>query len=76
MDKLKEYNESLSAKWNKKASESNAKLFFALAANDKNQTILLWDNQGQGNEPMIDYLKHVIMMMEQNSNKIISNKIE
>jgi hypothetical protein len=66
--RLKNYNDNISKNWNETSTKNNSELLFALAANPKGRVLMFWDNT-RGNESMIDYLKQVVKMLEENKDK-------
>ena len=73
---LKDYNDKLSERWNKQATELNSELFFALsveAVQGRAEVFMFWDNV-RGNQVIIDHLKAVVKMLEDNKDKNFSSK--
>ena len=75
MDKLKEYNNTMSSKWSETATLNNAELLFGMAVtvDEKREVMVFWDN-ARGNDSMIDTLKQVVRMLEANRGKNFSEK--
>jgi len=67
MKTLSGYNKKISRKWEAAANHKQSQLFFALATNDQKETFLFWDN-ARGNAAILDYLKQVVKMLENNPN--------
>ena len=65
---IKEYNKIISKEWSKESTKKISELFFALSANKDGKTFIFWDN-ARGNETIIDYLKQVVVMLEENKDK-------
>ena len=68
---MEEYNKKISEKWSNESTERKSELFFALSSNKNGEVFMFWDN-ARGNESIIDYLKQVVKMLEQNKNKNFS----
>ena len=73
MENLKEYNEKVAKAWSEGSTKEESELFFALCANKKGGVSMFWDN-ARGNKALIDYLKQITVMLEQNEGTNFSSQ--